>query len=295
MKRFTGAREFGSRTATRSQQARTAVHSPGFHTSTRGLQARTSARAAAFTARGASGVAHAPAGENMPGFPSVVSDLVEYWDATAGYALVGGAVDTWTGQYAGNVLTAGGATHRPLYEASAINGLPALTGDGTDDYMSCTLSSPILVGERPYVWCVVEVVAYSDANQKQYLTLGTGAGTGRLTLNARSSTWYDFAAGANGGFTTTGGAVSAGSAQLVEGGLTGTGTLVLNGTGYDATSDPGALIVECSTVRAFWNPALAAVNAANARIAMIAISRSQPTTDQKQAARDWIAALWGVP
>lgn len=45
------------------------------------------------------------------------SNLVEYWDSTAGVGLVSGAVDTWTGQKLGIVASAPAAGQRPAYGA----------------------------------------------------------------------------------------------------------------------------------------------------------------------------------
>ena len=49
------------------------------------------------------------------------SNLVEYWDSTAGIGLVSSAADTWTGQKLGLVLTAPAAGQRPVYGADGSN------------------------------------------------------------------------------------------------------------------------------------------------------------------------------
>lgn len=47
--------------------------------------------------------------------------LVEMWHASLGIALVGSAVDTWTGQIRGTVLQAPAAAQRPVYGADGSN------------------------------------------------------------------------------------------------------------------------------------------------------------------------------
>ena len=49
------------------------------------------------------------------------SNLVEWWDSMAGVGLVSGAVDTWTGQKLGVVLSAPAAGQRPVYGADGTN------------------------------------------------------------------------------------------------------------------------------------------------------------------------------
>lgn len=110
-------------------------------------------------ARGVGGVPHAPAGaEDIAPPVAIFAGLVEYWDATLGYALVDDEVDTWTGQHAGTVLQAPGASQRPSYESSSVNfaGRPVVVTDrATARYMTTAVDAlSIPANSQPYVFAV---------------------------------------------------------------------------------------------------------------------------------------------
>jgi hypothetical protein len=103
------------------------------------------------------------------------------------------------------------AGFRPTYGATAFNGGPGMTFDGTDDALGVTFATPIPVGRRPYMWAVfgnvtnaqslvslesatTVCILYMSTGTRIYESPGTGALTG--TLPAGSLHMYE------GGFST---------------------------------------------------------------------------------------------
>jgi hypothetical protein len=84
--------------------------------------------------------------------------LVEMWHSQLGIALAGGAfVDTWTGQIAGTVLQAPGASARPAYGTDGANfsGKNAVKFAGGDDSLQIVnAATPLYNVARPS-WMVV--------------------------------------------------------------------------------------------------------------------------------------------
>ena len=101
------------------------------------------------------------------------STMVECWHAQYGIGLVGGAVDTWTGQIAGTVLQAPGAGNRMAYGADGSNwrGMSVCTSvRATPTYVTGTtgISALLPIGSQPYTFRVQRYTSAAVANQSPF-------------------------------------------------------------------------------------------------------------------------------
>ena len=125
--------------------------------------------------------------------------LVDYWDSLAGVGLVSGAVDTWTGQKLGIILSAAAAGNRPVYGAdtgyfrgkSVVQA--AVTGSkylrildyGSDIIANGAASKPYLVS--------IHRLRNTNATRSYALTLGPAAGTTHFEQSNAATTGNEFA------------------------------------------------------------------------------------------------------
>jgi hypothetical protein len=76
--------------------------------------------------------------------PDQVSSILAWWDASRAdlLTLSGAQVSLWTSRFGTRTLSQATAGLRPLYSATGRNGLPAITADGTDDYLIIDQAPP---------------------------------------------------------------------------------------------------------------------------------------------------------
>jgi hypothetical protein len=83
--------------------------------------------------------------------------FVELWDAQLSIGLVGGALDTWTGQRLGTVLSAPTSSNRPAFaiDGTAFGGLPVVQTDfATTKYLAAS-GLPSLAAAGSFPWATV--------------------------------------------------------------------------------------------------------------------------------------------
>jgi len=114
------------------------------------------------------------------------TSLLEAWsaDRTELITLVApNKVSSWKGYFFGYDMAQSTDASRPTYSATSMNGKPAITFDGTDDFLNLE-SMPFPTGAVNFeIWCVfTQDVVPSDATTRQLLSMGGTANGSRLAL-----------------------------------------------------------------------------------------------------------------
>ena len=124
--------------------------------------------------------------------------LLDYWDSLAGIGLVSGAVDTWTGQKLGIILSAAAAGNRPAYGADAgyfreksvvQSAVPTkfvrLADYGSDLFTGGSGSTPYVIS--------IHRLRNKNATRCYALTLGPAGTTTHLEQSNAATTGNEFA------------------------------------------------------------------------------------------------------
>jgi len=133
---------------------------------------------------------------------------------------------SWTDQSYGRALTQSGTGLRPTLDTTAINGLPALTFDGSNDIMYCSAA-----GTNGITNCsMFLVMRYNSSNQSFAAGLGYEASTNKLRAFYRSS-------GSTQGFTTWANDINGSSLSCDNGGSFHIWSVVQNGSSITLARD----------------------------------------------------------
>jgi len=100
-----------------------------------------------------------------PTTPLTILGSLAWWVRADQVALNGGNVATAT-DLSGNGIhfTQGTAANQPLWVASAINGKPAIRGDGVDDILSATWAR-VAPGTQPfYIWAIINQITWTSGD-----------------------------------------------------------------------------------------------------------------------------------
>lgn len=184
------------------------------------------------------------------------------------------------------------ASRRPLYSATSFNGGPGVTGDGAAgveaDLLLATASSPILSGERPYIWIVAQRLS-GGAATAVIGNIFNGA-SHRLSIASTNTNQWQFERRTTGNnvFTTFGTADN--SRHLFETGYTagGTDSHAIDGVAINSTATL-ALAAGISTMAIYSNDD--STFPSNCNIAEIVVSRADPTALQKTQMRDYFGSI----
>ncbi len=167
----------------------------------------------------------------------VTSGLRLHLKADAGVTTSGGTVSAWADQSGNGFNVAATGSQQPALTASAINGQPALTLDGNDDFLQSTAARDLLGGQQNYTFYAVTRPA---ATQKSFADIFDYSHSGFFNFviqqdGGSTNTFY------NNGLanqTLTAGTPSIYGGTFVNGG-TLTGTSRLNGGNAQAQSVGG--------------------------------------------------------
>lgn len=115
------------------------------------------------------------------------SDLIAYWDANRGDLITSeaNAISAWVDVVGGFSLAQGTADYKPLYSPTSFNNTPGITGDGVDDYLTCTdagLLAALPTGANPSeIWVLFSQAALPADTTERFAVAygGTSLITGR--------------------------------------------------------------------------------------------------------------------
>lgn len=113
--------------------------------------------------------------------PDDIANLIAWYKSDAGVTITGSGVSTWANQAASGSnynLTQGTDANRPVVDSGAINGYPALRGDGSNDYLEITGTGLNLTQNVSGVseFYVVKIPGVTSTN-KSLLSISSGTST----------------------------------------------------------------------------------------------------------------------
>lgn len=169
----------------------------------------------------------------------VTSGLRLHLKADAGVTTSGGTVSGWADQSGNGFNVAASGSQQPAFAASAINGQPALTLDGNDDFLQSTAARDLLGGQQNYTFYAVtrpgttqkqfaDIFDYSHAGFFNFVIQQDGGSTNTFYNNGLANQ------------TLTAGVPSIYGGTFVNGG-TITGTSRLNGGNAQTQSVGGTV------------------------------------------------------
>lgn len=218
-----------------------------------------------------------------------------WWRADQGIVETGGMVDSWTSIEGNSRQLVGTTTQRPAYSLTSLNGLPALTFDGSNDFMR--MASGLSAAEANLsIVLVYQVLTVANKYYVGVVETGSGYGAGQdwLVLNMGASpfkwTTRVSAAGGNSDVTSAANADTLAHVQdfVFAGGSKV--SLATDGTvhGDDTTSIPATIaldgFVEIGAFRGtIANPTLPA----HVRIAELIIFRTALSDSQRESLRSY--------
>ncbi len=103
--------------------------------------------------------------DSIPATPLTILGNLAWWiRADLGVTIATG-VSAWNDQSGNGVnFTQGSGTKQPSFAASAINGQPAITGDGSNDSLNATFAR-VAPGTQPfYLWLVMKQVSWTTSD-----------------------------------------------------------------------------------------------------------------------------------
>jgi len=130
--------------------------------------------------------------------PESIPNMVGWWEADYGVTLNGSTVSRWDQKGSGTkYFIQNTATNQPTYTTNAINGLPALTFDGTNDALSLNTT---ITGLSNMTFLVVykraintnQCVLFGDNNTYPYLQYGSSFLVGNASKSSAmtNDVWY---------------------------------------------------------------------------------------------------------
>jgi hypothetical protein len=184
--------------------------------------------------------------------PTLLAGCVLWLRGDLGISPAGGPVSTWSDQ-SGLGHNASGANHKPTFNATAMNGFPAIQGDGATLYMS---TNDILLTITPAVtMCAAVQPSNLDVNAHRILEFDS---TNLYELGITSTPNYDFTVK---GTSAAGGMPAINTNAIVTGVYAApTSTLYVNGspvktaspTAPAANHDP-LFLMASTTGTLLWN------------------------------------------
>jgi hypothetical protein len=129
----------------------------------------------------------------LPGSPSAAKTslvlgpaLGERWKSTSGVGQAANLVDTWTGMFAGHILSNTGGAARPSYIATdaTLGNKPTITGDGVAQYLRTTTYGPanptvapsltLIIGKQVTYTSGRRLLGGAASSQSQYVVYQNG-------------------------------------------------------------------------------------------------------------------------
>ena len=234
------------------------------------------------------------------GTPATIlgANLVEYWDSTAGVGLVSGAVDTWTGQKLGIVLSAAAAGNRPAYGADSTYFLGksavqcAISGS---KYLRATGLALLSAGSRPYIAMIHRLRVVTPATDTRSLSLATAGDDSIAKYQVAGTTVRAFVKSAA-AYPAIGSATPDTTSHFSEIWMNAATGLHIRedlGTDYANAAVTGTLDDGATAVWVGCNRSAAQLT--DLSVAAIMVCAAEPTTAQKVALREWSRSTWGTP
>jgi hypothetical protein len=231
--------------------------------------------------------------------PSILGSLlVEYWESDLGIALASGAVDTWTGQKLGKVLSAPGAANRPSYGADGSNfhskSVVGLVGGVTPLELIGSSLALTAGGTRPSFVLVCRMsVTHSLANAYP-LVLDDGAGTGQLLYIVKPG---DVPGNAYVAFTGASAVVrtpfdGASHADECSSSTVPVGSFFRDGA---SVGTPSAPAVEAAVDRVYMGHQFEGLTDGTFVVAGLYVLSAQMSAAQRSAFRVYCQGRWGTP
>lgn len=184
------------------------------------------------------------------------------------------------------------ASRKPLYSATSFNGGPGITGDGAAgvnaDLLVATAPTPLVLGDRPYMWIVAQRLSAPAAFQ----TIGglyTGTTT-RLFVHRTAAGNWQFERRTNSDNVFTDWGPSNANPHLFESGFTVGGldshavdAVEINSTATLAIAEGINFMTLFATETATFP--------ANFVVAEVVVSKTDPTPLQKTRMRDYFGSI----
>lgn len=226
------------------------------------------------------------------------ASAVEYWHSELGVSLVGGEVDSWTGQLQGTVLaTANGAAQRPAYgvDGSFFGGRPVVRSaiTGTRYLKSAVVAPLVLAGSKPHIYWIMRWRTAADQNTAVVFADSLPTATAGM-LHLVSSTdlwayWYPHSPVVRTGLPNTSVCTSetfinSAGAEVFR--FNGT-SIVGATTGLSCPGDLRAVQIGGDRNRANA--------AADGSFAFVLLCASEMTAPELAALNAWATAYWGTP
>jgi hypothetical protein len=116
------------------------------------------------------------------------TDLVDWYDAMheSSFALVTGAVSQWTSEIGPKAVEQSNSSNRPAYSATARNGLPGVTFDGTNDVLVGTDVSNVPLGQEAVAYAM-QIYGAADVAQFRYALSDTNVVPNQRMIGAGGS------------------------------------------------------------------------------------------------------------
>lgn len=112
--------------------------------------------------------------------------LLAFWDAEdpASLELSGASVTNWTDRRSGYVVTQATAANKPSYDATALNGRPAVFGDAVDDRLALVPVPAALIGVAIEIWLLVDQQALvADTTARGLFYIGSSGSNNRIGIS----------------------------------------------------------------------------------------------------------------
>jgi hypothetical protein len=116
------------------------------------------------------------------------TDLVDWYDAThlSSFKITGGNVEQWTSEIGPKAVEQSNASNRPAYSATARNGLPGVTFDGTSDVLVGTDISNVPLGQEAVSYGL-QLYGAADVAQFRYMISDTNTVPNQRMIGAGGS------------------------------------------------------------------------------------------------------------
>lgn len=236
--------------------------------------------------------------------PPLPASAVEYWHSELGVALIGGEVDTWTGQLRGLALQAISASQRPTYAADGANFKARLVvqsnAAATRGLTLNPVAPPLTVaGSKPHAYLITRYRTLpAGGNAFFYIsvdTLPTAAAIpfGSLGVNTAGglfSWWYP----RTGTPVLSGTTLSTAVARL-ESLLDATNTDIVRLNGAQIYAGSATATTSDATAMCVGHDRGGATSFLDASFAFFLLCASAMTAPELAALNAWAQAYWGTP
>jgi hypothetical protein len=246
------------------------------------------------------GYGYPTGGGNRGSLPSDIPNLGLWLKADAGITLVGGAVDAWADQSGnGRDFSAPALANRPAYSGT-INGLPVLTFDGTDDYLSGNASS-LNIAQNVNGLTIIAVVKTGLDTLQRYVCVGSGTSLtqARAAIGVTTTQWE-----------LAGRRLDADSLQTLTGGVDNTNYVIQSAMFRYSVATAGLFINSASQVDSAFQTAGNTSNTASLRfvlgcninlanflvgdIAEVIIYQRAISVAERNSVERYLSVKWGI-